>query len=91
MLLCFHHHRLVHEGGYTIEDDGADGLQFRNRHGIICPNAPPRPPPGWAGELLAENDRMGLEIGPRTNRNGGSSPFDLGYAVSAIWSVLAGP
>ncbi len=87
VLLCFHHHRLVHEGGYTVEDDGAGGVQFRNRYGSISPNAPPRPPPGWAGELAAEHDRLGLEIGPRTNRNGGSSPFDLGYAVSAISSV----
>jgi hypothetical protein len=87
VLLCFHHHRLVHEGGYTVEDDGAGGLQFRNRYGSISPNAPPRPPPGWAGELVAEHDRMELQIGPRTNRNGGSSPFDLGAAVSAISSA----
>ncbi len=87
VLLCFHHHRLVHEGGYTVEDDGAGGLQFRNRFGSISPNAPPRPPPGWAGALVVEHERLGLEIGPRTNRNGGSSPFDLGYAVSAISSA----
>ena len=36
VLLCFHHHRLVHEGGYRIEDDPAGGLRFRNRHGVLC-------------------------------------------------------
>ncbi|HET6682584.1 MAG TPA: DUF222 domain-containing protein [Gaiella sp.] len=89
VLLCFHHHRFVHEGGYTIEDDPAGSVRFRNRHGVLSPNMPPRPPPGSLEALLAENDRSGLTIGPKTNRNGGSSPFDLGYAVSAISSVIA--
>jgi Domain of unknown function (DUF222)/HNH endonuclease len=88
VLLCFHHHRLVHEGGYTIEDDLTDGLRFRNRHGVLSPNAPPRPPPGSADELLAENHRLGLTIGPETNRNGGWERFDLGYAVSAVASAV---
>jgi len=87
VLLCFHHHRLVHEGGYTLEDDRVGGLRFRNRHGVLSPTVPPRPPPGSAGELLAANHRLGLRIGPRTNRNGDGDPLDLGLAVSAIASV----
>jgi len=88
VLLCFHHHRLVHEGGYTVEDDPAGGLRFRNRHGVLTPNQPPRPPPGSLDGLLAENERLGLEIGPQTNRNGGDSRFDLGDAVSAVSSAF---
>jgi hypothetical protein len=88
VLLCFHHHRLVHEGGYTIEDDSPGGLRFRNRYGVLTPSAPPRPPPGSLEELLAENDRAGLVIGPRTNQNGGSSRFDLGAAVSVVSSAF---
>lgn len=88
VLLCFHHHRLVHEGGYTVEDDPVGELRFRNRHGLLCPTAPPRPPPGSAEELVSENHRLEVDIGPRTNRNGGDSPFDLGDAVSAISSVV---
>jgi Domain of unknown function (DUF222)/HNH endonuclease len=88
VLLCFHHHRLVHEGGYTIEDDPADGLRFRNRHGVLCSTAPPRPPPARADALLAENHRLGLNIGPRTNRNGGGGSLDLALAVSAIASAV---
>jgi len=88
VLLCFHHHRLVHEGGYTVESDGADGIRFRNRRGVLTANLPPRPPPGWAGELLAENGALGLEIGRRTNQNGGYHPFDLGAAVSAVSSAF---
>ena len=88
VLLCFHHHRLVHEGGYTIQGDPAGGLRFRNRHGVLSPNAPPRPPPGSADEVLAENHRLEVEIGPETNRNGGWGRFDLGYAVSAISATV---
>ena len=88
VLLCFHHHRLVHEGGYTIEDDPQSGLRFRNRYGLVCPTLPSRPPPGSADELLAGNHRLAVEIGPRTNRNGDGDPLDLGRAVSAIASVV---
>ena len=38
-------------------------------------------------DLFGEHRRLGLEIGPRTNRHGGSSPFDLGAAVSAIYAA----
>lgn len=87
LLLCWHHHRLVHEGGYAIEDDPAGGLRFRNRHGVVSPTAPPRPPPGSADELLAANHRLGLTMGRRTNRNGCGDPLDLGLAVDAIASI----
>lgn len=83
VLLCFHHHRLVHEGGYTIEDDPAGGLRFRNRYGVLCPSVP-RPPPGSADALVAENERLGLALGPETNRNGYGDPLDLELAVAAI-------
>jgi len=87
VLLCWHHHRLVHEGGHTIEKDRAGGLRFRNRHGLVTMSSPPRPPPGDADALLADNDRLGLELGPRTNHNGGFYEFDLGAAVSAIYDA----
>ena len=84
VLLCFHHHRLVHEGGYTIEDDEAGGLRFRNRHGVLCPSLPPRSPPGSVEALVAENERLGLAIGPHTNRTGYGDPLDLELAVAAL-------
>jgi hypothetical protein len=87
VLLCPHHHRLVHEGGHTVEDDPAGGLRFRNHRGLVTMSSPPRPPPGDADALLADNHRLGLEIGPRTNRNGGSYEFDLGAAVSAVYNA----
>jgi hypothetical protein len=88
VLLCWHHHRLVHEGGYAIEEDPAGGLRFRNRHGVLCPGVS-RPPPGRADELLAQNDRLGLVMGSRTNRNGHGDMLDLALAVSAIERAAA--
>lgn len=88
VLLCWHHHRLVHEGGYTIEDDTSGGLRFRNRHGVLCPSVP-RPPPGRTEELVAQNRRRGLMIGTQTNRNGDGGPLDLELAVAAIERAAA--
>ncbi len=88
VLLCFHHHRLVHEGAYKIEKDPGGGLRFRNRSGVLTANLPPRPPPGSPGQIIADHEEIGLEIGPRTNRNGGCYEFDLGAAVSAVSSAF---
>jgi hypothetical protein len=88
VLLCRHHHRLVHEGGYTIEDDPSDGLRFRNRYGVIRSSPPPRPPPGSADELIAGNHRRGLTMDGRTNRHGLGDPLDLAAAVDAIGSMV---
>ena len=54
ILLCWQHRRLVHEGGYTIENDPAGEPRSRNRHGLQTPRsgrespsapAPPHHPP----------------------------------------------
>ena len=84
VLLCYQHHRLVHEGGYTVEGDAEGSIRFRNRHGIVWPLAPPRPPPGRADDLLTANDANGLQIDPNTNRNGTYSDLDLPRVVGAI-------
>jgi hypothetical protein len=89
VLLCFHHHRFVHEGGYTIEGDAESGIRFRNRHGVVWPTAPPRPPPGSLDALLAANHEQGLRIGPDTNRNGCGSGLDLELTVAAIAHAIS--
>ena len=88
VLLCYQHHRVVHEGGYTVEGDAESGIRFRNRHGIVWPLAPPRPPPGRADDLLADNHAHGLRIGPDTNRNGSYGDFDFRRVVAAISSAV---
>jgi hypothetical protein len=89
VLLCFHHHRFVHEGGYTIEGDAESGIRFRNRHGVVWPTALPRSPPGSLGALLATNHEQGLRIGPDTNRTGCGGRLDLELTVAAIAHAVA--
>ncbi len=89
VLLCYQHHRLVHEGGYTVEGNPDTGIGFRNRYGIVWPLAPPRPPPGRADDLLAEIHVHGLRIDADTNRNGSWGDFDLHRAVAAIRDAVA--
>jgi hypothetical protein len=87
VLLCFHHHRLVHEGGYRIEDGPGGELRFRNRHGLLCPSVP-RSPPGQVEELFALNDRRRITITEQTNRNGDGDRLDLACAFDALVSVI---
>jgi hypothetical protein len=87
VLLCFHHHRLVHEGGYTIDEGPSGELRFRNRYGLLCPGVP-RSPPGRVDDLTGQNDRSGLAIGAKTNRNGCGDELDLDLAVTALQQAL---
>jgi 5-methylcytosine-specific restriction endonuclease McrA len=70
VLLCRRHHRLVHEGGYSVERLPDDELRFRDPWGALVPNAP-RPPPGSIEPLLTDGvgtyaiawpDRMDLDL-----------------------------
>ncbi len=88
VLLCYQHHRLVHEGGYTVEGDADSGVRFRNRHGIVWPLAPPRPQPARADDLLADNHAHGLRIDPDTHRTAGWGDFDLQRVVAAVTSAF---
>jgi Domain of unknown function (DUF222)/HNH endonuclease len=69
VLLCRHHHRLVHEGGYSVRrGSGADGeVEFRRADGREIPLVPPlpraqaRPRHEEAGPLLTgTGERMNL-------------------------------
>jgi hypothetical protein len=88
VLLCYQHHRVVHEGGYTVDGDAESGIRFRNRHGIVWPLAPPRPPPGRTDDLLADNHAHGLRIDADTNRIGSYRDFDLQRTVAAITDAV---
>jgi hypothetical protein len=81
LLLCGRHHRTVHEGGYSIVEDGDGGLAFLDRWGGPIPQVP-RPPPGDPAPILEAN--RSLEIGPKTCLSGDGDPMDLELAVSAL-------
>ena len=68
-LLCSVHHRLVHEGGWTVAL-GEDGKPvFTSPTGWCLPRTPQRP---WKGDIAAWlrdwAADQGMELGPLTNR-----------------------
>jgi hypothetical protein len=83
VLLCGHHHRLVHEGGFTLERgrDGAVVVLTPNRRRIA---AVPRDRRGDCTQVVRTNRQRGLEpaAGSLLPTDGG--PFDLDLAVDAM-------
>jgi len=68
--LCRHHHRLLQEGGFTVErsrggEAAAGDLVFRRPDGRRLPTVPPTPP-GDVRRLRDEHVRRGLTISPST-------------------------
>jgi hypothetical protein len=61
--LCRHHHRLLHEGGYTVEARAGDALVFRRPDGHRIDTAP-RPPGGRPGEIRERRGAHPRRIGP---------------------------
>jgi uncharacterized protein DUF222 len=59
--LCRHHHRLLHEGGYTVEGRPDGELTFRRPDGRRLP-AGPTPPPGCSRALARDHGRRGRVV-----------------------------
>ena len=87
ILLCTHHHRLLHEGGYTIESHRQHGIQFRTPHGAAVTTAP-RPPPGNPDQLTNHNQQTGLTITQHTNQHGTGKQTNLDLGVDALTSII---
>ncbi len=63
--LCSYHHRLVHEGGFTVERRGSGGLRFRRPDGReIAPAGGYRPAAGCG--CAEQNRALGLHIDGNT-------------------------
>ena len=82
LLLCRRHHRLVHEGGYGVDER----MRFYDSRGRPIPSVS-RPPPGAFGELVERNRNSGLAIDPLTCLSGDGDPMDLGLAVAALLQI----
>jgi hypothetical protein len=83
--LCRFHHRLVHEGGYTLERVGRPGrLCFRRPDGRRLSPVPERKPVKAPG-LARRNRRLGLLIGPDTcASHWAGERLDLALNIDAI-------
>jgi hypothetical protein len=90
VLLCGHHHRLVHEGGFGISRRIDGALVFRPPDGRVIPPVP-SPTPGRCGEVRARNRKAGLRIGAETVAPlGRGEPMDRDLAVAGLLA-RAGP
>ncbi len=66
VLICRHHHRLVHEGGFGVALDPIGTIQFTDPKGkIIAPTAD-RNLRGDFRTIIHDNEQSGLEITPKT-------------------------
>jgi len=63
VLLCGHHHRLVHEGGFKVIHQGDGSLDFRRPDGKTVPMVP-SPTRGSCTQLRPHNREAGAEIVP---------------------------
>jgi hypothetical protein len=77
VLLCRRHHRLVHEGGFSVDDR----LRFYDPWGRQIA-AVGRPPPG-------DPDVIRTQIPASTVGSGDGDPMDLGMAVEAFIDATA--
>lgn len=90
VLLCSHHHRLVHEGGFGVVRAADGSLAFRRPDGRPVP-AIPSPTRGSCAELRANNRQAKLRIDPNSAMPlSRGEPFDRELAVSGLLA-RAGP
>lgn len=84
LLLGSHHHRLLHEGGFSVMRGPNDSLLFRRPGGRPIASHP-KSPAGSVAELRARNRGAGLAIGPKTALSlGHGERFDYELAVSGL-------
>lgn len=84
--LCRHHHRLLHEGGYSVETSGS-GFVFRRPDGRRI-RAVPRSPRGCARSLQESNLRHGRRIDPEASVPlWAGEHLDLDLGVQAMLSI----
>ena len=67
VLLCRHHHRLVHEGGFGVTSNDSGQVEFTRPDGEVLPQAPEPRSRGNVVELKRTHVRKGLKITPRTS------------------------
>jgi uncharacterized protein YgfB (UPF0149 family) len=66
VLLCRTHHRLVHEGGYGVENVDGEGVVFTMPDGKVIPQGPAKRSRGNVFAIMSGNQKKGLKITPGT-------------------------
>lgn len=88
VLLCRHHHRLVHEGGFSVTRLPDGGLVFRNPRGERLEDVPRRPR-GSPAQLRTRNRDASLAIDHETLLTGTGEKMDLAACVDAVYGACA--
>ena len=88
VLLCRRHHRLTHEGGFTLSRQPDGTVAFFYPTGLPLHLAPP--PPRWEGRvpLATTTERLashGITIGPRNLPTWDGTPFNLVHAIDVLY------
>jgi hypothetical protein len=87
--LCWFHHRLVHEGGWSVRfDETGDALAIRPNGNVLARPRAPRAHHGY--EIEHKNRKLGLSIDPKTTiPRWYGDPLDLKDIISNLVSVEA--
>jgi len=90
LLLCRHHHRALHEGGFSVQLDANGTSRFYTPKGALIPEAPASPP--LKGDPVAALTRRhrkdGLEIDSSTGLpHWQGEKLDLGYVIDGLRSA----
>jgi hypothetical protein len=82
--LCRRHHRLLHEGGFSVEACSGERYVFRRPDGRTVPECSPLAG-GRAGELKRRNRGVGLAIGPDSCHSlGRGERFNLDITIEGL-------
>jgi hypothetical protein len=65
-LLCRHHHRLVHEGGFGVEMHASGQVRFTQPDGQVMPESGDKRPRGNVIALCIAHAASGIHITPET-------------------------
>jgi hypothetical protein len=90
VLLCRRHHRLIHEGGFTVTGDANEKLVFRDPQGELLANSP-KPPPGSSQRLIERNRDAGLWLDDESLLKGTGERMDLVENVDAVATAVDPP
>ena len=88
VLLCRRHHRLVHEGGFTLRWRPDRTIAFFYPGGSELRIAPPQPRLDIGHPLAPTTARLaaqGIVITPRTLPTWDGGPLNLGYAIDVLY------
>ena len=87
LLLCRHHHRALHEGGFSVQLDADGTSRFYTPKGALIPEAPalPRLKSDPVAALTRRHREDGLEIDALTGYpHWQGEKLDLGYALDGL-------